>query len=160
MRGQVRSGGGRTFMPWLMTAALGFAVTSGCTGGRTVYPVTGAVSYKGQPVPKGTIAFAGEDETTFIAGGDIVDGRYSVDVTPGTYRITIDTPEPARMPGPPPPGLNIPPEVIKRLTDEARAAALEKRVLVPKRYGQYDTSPLRYTVTRGPQAHDVTITEE
>lgn len=115
---------------------------------------------QGAACSKGTIAFAGEDETTFIAGGDIVDGRYSVDVTPGTYRITIDTPEPARMPGPPPPGLNIPPEVIKRLTDEARAAALEKRVLVPKRYGQYDTSPLRYTVTRGPQAHDVTITEE
>jgi hypothetical protein len=148
-------------MPWLIAVVIGAMATSlGCDGRRAVYPVTGAVSFKGQPVPKGTIAFAGDNETTFIAGGDIIDGRYSVDVAAGTYRITIDTPEPPRMPGPPPPGLNIPPEVIKKLTEEARAAASEKRVLVPKRYGQYDTSPLRFTATKGQQTHDVNITEE
>lgn len=131
--------------------------TVGCSWRQPVYEISGTVRYKGEPVTEGSILFAGEDGQHVTAGGDVEEGSYRVEAPAGSYRVVITTPPPPMMPGPPPPDLGIPPEVIKKLTDEARAAAKKKRVRVPGAYGQFASTPLRYTVVKRSQSHDIDI---
>ena len=70
---------------------------SGCGDGlKARYPVYGKVTYKGQPVPTGTVTFApldGEGEGAF---GAIAEGSYTLTThttrdgaVPGRYRVSI-----------------------------------------------------------------------
>lgn len=131
--------------------------STGCGGRPAVSEVSGIITFQGEKVNEGSILFAGEDGGHVTAGGDIVEGAYRIEAPLGNYRITIATPPPPPVPGPPPPGLGIPPDVIKKLTEEAIAAAKKKRVLVPPEYGSFSSTPLRYEVVKGSQSHDIVI---
>jgi hypothetical protein len=59
-------------------------------------PVTGTISYNGEPVDNGTVSFIAGDATggeAFGSGGDIVNGKYSIAAErgpkPGKYRVEI-----------------------------------------------------------------------
>lgn len=56
-------------------------------------PVNGTVTFGGQPLPSGTIAFVGPDGGSGVYGGTIRDGKYAVDadrkVRPGKYAVQI-----------------------------------------------------------------------
>jgi hypothetical protein len=74
----------------------------GCGGDGlgTRYPVSGKVTYKGQPVQKGVISFVPEDKEGRGATGQIENGSYSLTTQtpgdgafPGKYTVTVDTKE-------------------------------------------------------------------
>jgi len=61
---------------------------AGCSSSQ--YPtVEGEVTLDGQPLQEGGISFVPLDGQTPTAGGSIQDGRYSLEVPPGTKRIEI-----------------------------------------------------------------------
>ena len=83
-------------------AALAFGLTAfGCSDDlKARYPVSGTVTYKGQPVPKGTITFSPLDDAGEGAFGDIVGGSYRLTThttgdgaVPGRYRVSIASAE-------------------------------------------------------------------
>jgi hypothetical protein len=60
------------------------------------YPVSGRVTYKGAPVPSGTIAFIPEESSGKPAVGTISDGSYSLTTLspgdgafPGKYQVSV-----------------------------------------------------------------------
>jgi len=76
------------------------ALMSGCgddSGLGKRYPVTGNVTYKGQPVPYGSINFIASDPAGHNASGKIKDGAITGVMTltpddgilPGKYKVTI-----------------------------------------------------------------------
>lgn len=72
----------------MVTAAVFMA--SGCgSGGPTTVPVTGNVSFEGQPVATGEIIFRAIDGQSPSAAGPIHSGHYSLRVTPGLKRVAI-----------------------------------------------------------------------
>jgi hypothetical protein len=87
-------------LPRFLAAAVAVALPliAGCGGGpNDRSPVRGSVSYDGQPVDKGGIAFLpegeGEEDHRVRATGQIHDGRYDLDALkgpfPGKYRVQI-----------------------------------------------------------------------
>src|SRR5262249_43863476 len=81
---RVRSGAG-------LAAILGLACLPGC--GARQAEVEGTVSYDGQPIKAGAIAFIPADGQGPRAGGTILDGKYhlpaDVGPKPGHYRVEI-----------------------------------------------------------------------
>jgi len=80
-----------------LAPALALVVLTGCNAGLTSRaPVQGRVTFDGQPVDNGAIAFLplgnGQD-AQFRAGAPIVDGKYNVTAdrgpSPGKYRVEI-----------------------------------------------------------------------
>jgi hypothetical protein len=73
------------------------AVLAGCGGskysGDKRYPLTGEVTFEGQPVDVGSISFIPESGKGRPSGGVITDGKYDVPeekgATAGTYRVEI-----------------------------------------------------------------------
>jgi len=60
------------------------------------YPVTGRVTYKGEPVEKGTISFIPVQADGRAAAGEITNGSYSLTTStpndgalPGSYKVTV-----------------------------------------------------------------------
>jgi hypothetical protein len=70
---------------------LSIALT-GC-GGSKQEPVSGSVTWQGKAVEHGSINFFPKDGDGTTAGGEIKDGKFSIDKqngpTPGKYRIEI-----------------------------------------------------------------------
>ena len=110
---------------------------AGCVGTGTG-DVTGVVTYRGKPLPAGTISFY--DATRGVWSSAIgPDGSYSVAGIPtGTARIAVVTPMAISMPGAPPPPKSVP---------------------IPAKYADPDKSGLTCVVGRGSQTHDVTLTD-
>lgn len=85
---------------WLL---VGFA---GCKGSDAPdrYPVTGTASFQDQPIEKGTILLLPEDGNGRPDGGDIVNGEFQLQSTPGKKRVEIranvevETPEDQKQP--------------------------------------------------------------
>ncbi|MBN2293650.1 MAG: hypothetical protein JXM70_14570 [Pirellulales bacterium] len=80
----------------LLATACGFCllIVAGCSRGPERVVVSGAVTYRGQPVARGAITFApceGTVAPTTMAA--IVDGKYSVEplraLPVGTYKVSI-----------------------------------------------------------------------
>jgi hypothetical protein len=84
-------------LPAVLTG-LGLVVVLGCSGddlGRR-YPVSGTVSYKGQPLARGLISFRPTGSEGRAASGEIKGGTYSLATAgtddgafPGSYRVSI-----------------------------------------------------------------------
>jgi hypothetical protein len=78
-----------------LLVVLGLAIASGCGEDEGIgrrYPVSGKVTYKGEPVPKGTVSFTPADSKIGRhAGGDIQPD--------GSYRLTTLTPGDGALPG-------------------------------------------------------------
>lgn len=139
---------------------LGFLVLAvGCGGpdykARAV--VSGKVTFKDKPLTAGTVMFYGDHNITATASIGS-DGVYLMRDAPiGDVRITVtvpkmpaggmkhlkDAPKGPRMPGDPEPS---PEEFPKEV------------VAIPPRYGQVETSGLKYTVTRGEQTYNIPLT--
>jgi|GEM_PF-344354 len=92
----------RGYLPRLTTAAatallmLGFGCGDG-SGFASRYPVTGKVTYKGEPVKSAAINFIPVDPEGRPAGGRVKDGEYvltTVDTDdgaiPGKYKVIVD----------------------------------------------------------------------
>lgn len=82
------------------TIATLMVISPGCgddSGLATRYPVSGKVTYKGQPVKKAVINFLPNDPEGRPAGGKVVDGQYELTTLnpgdgaiAGKYKVTID----------------------------------------------------------------------
>lgn len=85
--------------PVAVAAVVGLVIAAGCgrTPGPPRYPVTGSVTYAGQPLPAGRISFEPDTEKGNKGPGgygDIVAGRYSTYRTMGAvggpHRVVIE----------------------------------------------------------------------
>jgi len=129
-------------------ALLVFAL-AGCS--RPKGTVTGKVSYNGEAVPSGTVAFYGKDDE--VSSAPIgPDGTYEATKVPlGEVKVTVTTP--------PPPDPNAAerlknnPMVIER----GIVIKQEKVVSVPRKYNLPGTSGISLTVTQGSQPFDIAL---
>ncbi len=67
-------------------------LASGCGGGSDAperVPVSGTVSFDGAPIAAGEIRFIAADGGSQADAAPIVDGKYSVEVTPGSKRVEV-----------------------------------------------------------------------
>lgn len=74
-------------------AACGFILLlclSGCGRRDGLTEITGAVTYDGQPVQKGTISLLPADGQGPTAAAIIANGKYSVKIAPGTKKVKIE----------------------------------------------------------------------
>jgi len=73
------------------------AALAGCgPGGPRTVPVSGSVTFAGQPVADGEIAFRSADGVTASWAGPIVAGRYALNSTVGPKRVEIIAVRPKR----------------------------------------------------------------
>jgi hypothetical protein len=143
----------RTWARWFLRAALlgllGLALP-GC-GSRPKGTVSGTVTYKGELVPSGTVAFYGPDDQ--VASAAIgPDGTYSASGVPlGDVKVTVTTP--------PPPDPNAAERLKKNPMIQERGIVIkqEKVVSVPRKYNLPGTSGISLTVTQGSQPFDVPL---
>jgi hypothetical protein len=63
---------------------------AGCGRSAGVTAISGTVSYDGQPVKKGTIAFLPAESDGPTAAATIADGKYSAKVAPGKKLVRIE----------------------------------------------------------------------
>ncbi len=74
----------------LATASLSALLATGCGGdGPEVVPVSGNVTWNGDPMPSGTIVFRPADGVARSEAGQIEEGYYSLDVPPGAKTVEI-----------------------------------------------------------------------
>jgi hypothetical protein len=121
--------------------------------------VSGKVTYKGRPLPSGTVTFYGPDNSVKVAQ-IAPDGTYIIFEAPaGSATITVATTPPLpsrellRITKPPPDPTN-PPRVPK-LKAPAGSETANRYVPIPARYRKLGESGLRYTVRRGSQTFDI-----
>jgi hypothetical protein len=107
------------FRALLLVTFLSTAV-AGCAGSDGRIPIEGTVTYKGQPVPGGTIQFIPRDATRGTREGALLhEGQYALPpkngLFPGTYHVSISsvqsgTPAADAPPGAPRGGKQLLPE--------------------------------------------------
>jgi hypothetical protein len=61
----------------------------GCDRAAARYPVSGAVSWKGEPVQEGDIIFEPEDPNHLPEAGKVVNGHYEMKVTAGRKKVRL-----------------------------------------------------------------------
>jgi hypothetical protein len=80
---------------WVLPVLL-LPFLAGCGGGTSV---SGSVTYNGQPVPKGYVAFYPMDGKGPTVGGQISNGKYAVKgVTPGKNRVEVSSQSDVKAP--------------------------------------------------------------
>jgi hypothetical protein len=124
---------------WIWTVGLAVVVACwGCADPKNA-TLTGNVTLDGAAVPQGSISFFPVDGKGSTAGGEIVDGKYSVQVPFGTSRVEIRV---AKVTG------------QKKLYDtpDSPVQNVLSEVL-PPRYN--DLSELQVTVEKGKKAEPV-----
>lgn len=125
--------------------ALTVLVVAGCGCGGRKGEVSGTVSYRGQPLPVGTVTFFGKDNQN-VGSSAISEGKYKVSqVPPGSVKITVATPPPpGRTAGnAPPPPKDMPAPIAS--------------IAIPPKYSSPDQSGLTYEVKSGSQAHPIDL---
>ena len=123
------------------------ALIAGC-GKPSTGEVSGKVTFRGEPVASGTIAFVGADG--HVTSGMIEGGTYRLAKVPlGPARITVFA-APASMP-------IVPLEMIKKGTAPPPRPPQKKRAPIPTRYQDARQSGLTYTVIPGQQSHDIVL---
>jgi hypothetical protein len=132
---------------WLLLLLAG--ALSGCGRSRPSGTVTGKVSYKGQTVPSGTVAFFGAADQ--VASAPIgPDGIYTAtDVPLGQVKVTVNTPRPvAEL-------KKAAKQMKKRFGKGNDFPESTDSVSVPEKYGDPTKSPLGFTVKEGTQPYDI-----
>lgn len=131
-----------------LCSALAIMCLSGCgaSGAGGLVPVTGTVNYEGSPLEDGTVGFAPVDPAVGQpANGKITNGKFTMmtsasapGVVPGEYKVRIVSLDLDSAQGLPPgvaPNPNSPPP--------------EPASLIPRKYGDPNTSGLKVTVSSG-----------
>lgn len=68
------------------------AVSLGCSGpsGPPTYPVSGEVTFNGEPVATGTILFEPfQSDGTLPASGQIIDGKFNFEIEKGDKKVKV-----------------------------------------------------------------------
>jgi hypothetical protein len=145
---------------WLSLALLGMLIWSGCSGGGSAGPktakATGVVTYKGQPVAEAIVVFLGDGKTQAAQALTNDDGLFVLTTTqpgdgavPGNHVVTV-----TKVVG----NLAATPKTNVSMEDAVKAgqaAAKESKplYLVPQKYSEASSSPLRFTVKEGEKNH-------
>jgi hypothetical protein len=109
--------------------------------------VSGKVTFGGQPLTTGTVTFHPASDGPLAIGQIQPDGTYQAEVgtesglISGSYVVTVVAT------GPMPPAVPGGPEPLPQS-------------LIPARYGNRETTPLRYTITPGANTIDLAIEPE
>jgi hypothetical protein len=130
----------------------------GCGGGKSDKPplgrVSGTVTYKGQPLPEGSVTFTpvegkGDDSGQLASGQIESDGSYSLTTfntddgaVLGQHAVTVQSRDGSQF-KPPQPG-----EPIKYVLQKSR---------IPKKYETVKSTPLRFTVEAGSNEFDIEL---
>ena len=118
----------------------------GCSGGSGIYtvPVTGKVTYKGQPVDGARVSFIGKGSAKTATGVSGPDGTYTLmtldakGAMPGSYNVVVDK-------------TDMPAELTKETSMEeaekqgTKPLAQPKAVL-PAKYSDPANTPLKFEV--------------
>jgi hypothetical protein len=72
---------------------LSLLALTGCGGDRKLVTVAGSVTLDGEPVESGAILFVPVDGNAQTTGGEIRNGRYSVQVPPGVMKVSLSAPK-------------------------------------------------------------------
>ncbi len=160
-----------------MTCRLGLLLVpllaAGCGAGEG--KVVGRVLFDGAPLPGGRVTFRPADpgQNTLSAELDR-QGNYEIVLPAGEVRVCVDNRE---LEPPPPPiasqvPATLPPEIRGKLLGAAKPDAAPPKpaedapvkpsgryVKIPERYYTVETSGLKFTVRRGDQKHDITLTK-
>ena len=131
------------------TLALLAVLCAGCTAGNSLktVPVSGQVTYKGQPVAGATVSFLGEGSerpATAISESSGVYHLTTLDAKgamPGSYAVTVTKTE-------------LPPELLKPMSMEEAAKTANQpppkpKELLPGKYGDVAKTPLHFEVKAG-----------
>ena len=154
-------------LSWMLLSTTCFLIIGcGADDGLTKrYAVTGKVTYKGQPVAKGSINFLPDKPEGRGANGQIVDGAYSMTTQdpsdgafPGSYSVVVDALEPdmaaveaaAKKKGST--SVALPQDMVAKAYAKAKNA-------VPKKYSQPATSGLKAEVKAGSNKFDFDLTD-
>jgi hypothetical protein len=154
----------------LLALAIITVFTVGCGETLKTEPVSGTVTLDGSPVEKAMISFMPKDKNIGLSATGLTDaeGKYTltaIDTTavhgagtlPGEYMIAVIKTEVSEF-------------VSQEEADEKGIAATdsgggpstggETTYLVPKKYSEFPTSGLTYTVVEGDNKYDIKITSE
>jgi hypothetical protein len=125
-----------TFSLALSVLLLGLAAGCGASGAKR-NPISGMVTYKGQPIKQGIINFRSEGEGQYVATGEIIDGKYEIPtisgLPAGQYAVAINYPDP-----------KAPPQKEEEMPGASRAV----REMLPARYNEETT--LKKDIKDGP----------
>jgi hypothetical protein len=135
----------RDFLAILTVPAL--LVMASCSTDNGVgkrYPVSGTVTYNGQPLEKGQIRFNSEDLTDHLhADGEIKDGLYTLSTVgngdgaqPGKYKVTVTSRDESHIPRFREDGTPIP------RSSEIAKMEMEAKSLIPAGYSDLSTTTL------------------
>jgi hypothetical protein len=141
-------------------ASIGLLIGLGCGGDefQKRYPVSGKVTYKGEPVKKGSITFTPDSKEGRAANGNLVDGSYTLTThspndgaLPGKYRVSIIAKEPdegafAKTTGHP------------NQVDTVKSY-IQAKPLIPRKYELADTSGLTAEVKEQPNQVDFDLAD-
>lgn len=126
--------------------------------------VSGTVTFANKPLPGGIITFAPAQQGHFPMSAPIDEqGHYQVTLAVGEYQIAVDNQELDKKShaGPPPKlpaGIKLPPPAKADTPAKEKEPAVAGRyVAIPKKYYSASTSGLTYSVTAGPQPHDIEL---
>ena len=133
------------------------AMLAGCTGNSlNTVPVSGKVTYQGQPVEGATVSFVGEGELKTAVAITKADGSYqlmtldSKGAMPGSYPVVVTKTE-------------LPPAAALSMDDAAKMAGKappQLKRLLPTKYGDQRTTPLKLEVKAGQtNVHDLPLAD-
>jgi hypothetical protein len=136
---------------------------AGCSPANLRAKVKGKVKFFDKTLTAGTVAFTSKDGRIGTANIDF-EGNYEMNDAPvGEVTITVSVP---RMPmGPMPGGAPKPPPGVPEMRppgeigggSTAPAIDPKKIVQIPGKYEKAETSGLTFTVEKGQQTHDITL---
>ncbi|QDU25928.1 hypothetical protein ETAA8_10000 [Anatilimnocola aggregata] len=133
---------------WASVFILVAALNGGCQRGEVLGPVSGVVTFDGEPVPGAMLIFQNNAQGVHMMARADENGRYEVlmangaGLPPGEYQVAVSPPIQDHPLGPitaPPPGANIYPNI-------------------PDRYRDVKTSKLKLQVTEQANTLDVNMT--
>ena len=135
-------------LSWLALAAF----AAGCGSGERLYPVTGKVTYKNQPVTAGTVMFCPTEDGRATVGRINGDGTFELAAIAGEHRVAVD----ARQNE-----FRGKPESAYTMEELERFSPSEGKVvwLVPERYSHQTTTTLTARVEPGDNKIDLEIKE-
>ena len=73
----------------IIVALLAVLLLSGCGKSEKKYTLTGTVTYQGKLVERGSVSFVPVEAGKHSDGAEIVDGKYTCEVTPGEKIVRI-----------------------------------------------------------------------